>query len=269
MSAHSAPAAPNRLAPDVRGALEAYYTRYYRDTLGLPTWREHVAVRLDDAALERRRVARLEQVLGRSLRGLRLLDVGCGTGGFLAAAGDAGARALGVDAVREAAVIAGRRVEGARVTQAAAEALPFADEAFDVVRCYSTLEHVADPGRTLGEMVRVLAPRGVLYLHVPHRWACTEGHYKVFWIPGLRGWGARAYLMARGRPTGFLASLHPQTRRGLERGLHAAGARVRTVLADEAPRRSGGPLWPAVRAYYRLTGIRPSIELIAERRRAS
>ena len=31
----------------------------------------------------------------------------------------------------------------------------------------------------------------------------------------------------------------------------------------------GGPLWPLVRAYYRLFGVRPYVELVATRREAS
>src|SRR2546428_5080576 len=68
-------------AASVRAHLEAYYGRYYGGTLGIPGWRELVAVRLDDVAYERERLARLELALGRSVAGARLLNVGCGTGG--------------------------------------------------------------------------------------------------------------------------------------------------------------------------------------------
>src|SRR2546429_680181 len=68
-------------AARVRARLEAYYGRYYGGTLGIPGWRELVAVRLDDVAYERERLTRLELALGRSVAGARLLNVGCGTGG--------------------------------------------------------------------------------------------------------------------------------------------------------------------------------------------
>jgi SAM-dependent methyltransferase len=41
-----------------------------------------------------------------------------------------------------------------------AHQLPFADGSFDVVYCRYLLEHVADPGRVLAEMRRVLRPGG-------------------------------------------------------------------------------------------------------------
>ena len=51
----------------LRERLEAYYARYYRGALGIPQWRELVAIRLADTDYERGRLARLEQALGRSV----------------------------------------------------------------------------------------------------------------------------------------------------------------------------------------------------------
>src|SRR2546422_3544898 len=82
-------------AARVRARLEAYYGRYYGGTLGIPGWRELVAVRLDDVAYERERLTRLELALGRSVAGARLLNVGCGTGGVQEPARRAGADAGG------------------------------------------------------------------------------------------------------------------------------------------------------------------------------
>src|SRR2546426_3627257 len=78
-------------AARVRARLEAYYGRYYGGTLGIPGWRELVAVRVDDVAYERERLTRLELALGRSVAGARLLNVGCGTGGVHQAGRGAGA----------------------------------------------------------------------------------------------------------------------------------------------------------------------------------
>src|SRR5262249_33603411 len=120
---------------DVASRLVAYYTRYYRDTLGIPGWRDLVEVRLDAAAYEKERLSRLERALGRPVSGLSLLNLGCGTGGFNRAAEAAGARAWGVDVDPEAVAIARDRVLGGRIMRAAAERLPFRDGSFDVVYC--------------------------------------------------------------------------------------------------------------------------------------
>jgi SAM-dependent methyltransferase len=243
--------------------LEAYYTRYYRDALGIPGWRELVAVRLDDAAHEDRRAARLAEALGRPLAGLALLNVGCGTGGFNAAAARAGAAAWGVDVSADAVAIAAARAPAGRIARAAAEDLPFPDGAFDVVYCYSTLEHVSDALRALGEMARVLRPGGALYLHTPGRWAAFETHYKVLWLPGLPAAGQRAYLRLRGRPTGFLATLRLFSFTECRRMLAAAGAPVERVLDEGARRPVPSRLWPLIRAYYQVCRVRPHVELLA------
>lgn len=46
-------------------------------------------------------------------------------------------------------------------------ALPFADESFDLVAGLHVLEHLADPGKAIAEMARVLRPGGLLVLGVP------------------------------------------------------------------------------------------------------
>src|SRR5439155_1247949 len=220
---------------------------------------------LDDVAYERRRLERLELALDRSVAGARLLNVGCGTGGFNKLARGAGADAWGVDASSEAATIAALRTPG-RILCAVAAELPFPTASFDVIYCYSTLEHVADAASAVREMVRALRPGGLLYLHTPNRWGCFEGHYKLFWLPGLPRPLAAAYLALRGRPTGFLRTLRPLALAECRVLVEAAGARVTRVLDNGMDRPVGGRLWPLVRAYYHLFGVRPYIELVATRR---
>lgn len=252
-------------AAGVRERLARYYTRYYRDDLGLPGWQDLVAVRLDDVPYEARRLARLEELLGVPLARCRLLNVGCGPGGFNVAATRAGAQAWGADSSWDAVTIARDRVPGSRVVCAAAEALPFATEQFDVVYCYSTLEHVADARTALREMARVLRPGGALYLHTPHRLSCFETHYKLFWPPGLPRWAARLYLSARRRPGAFVETLRLLTLGECRHLLEQTGFRVTRVLTADRARPVGGPLWPLVRAYYWLFGIHPYVELLAVR----
>src|SRR2546428_12811237 len=78
-------------AARVRARLEAYYGRYYSGTLGIPGWRELVAVRLDDVAYERERLPRPRPAPGRGGAGGRALHGGCGhRGGPGGAAGPRG-----------------------------------------------------------------------------------------------------------------------------------------------------------------------------------
>lgn len=251
----------------VRRRLADYYTRYYRDVLGIPGWRELVAARMDEEAYETGHLARVEQLLGRPIAGLRVLNVGCGTGGFSVTARRAGARAVGVDAEPDAVAICRLKAEcggGGAAVPGAAEALPFRDGAFDLVYCFSTLEHVADVAAAVREMVRVAQPGGAVYVHGPNALACYEGHYKLFWLPLMPKALARLYLRLRGRPTGFVDTLNPLLSSRIQRLFRAAGAAPAPVAAAEAlPREAGSPLWPLVRAYYRLFGVSPHIEILA------
>jgi ubiquinone/menaquinone biosynthesis C-methylase UbiE len=112
----------------------------------------------------------------------RVLDVGCGAGQELLPY--LGATAVGVD-LRRSGLVAGRalfREIGARVPSllvGAAEALPFASAAFDVVICRLALPY-ADVRRALGEMARVLRPGGALVLQI---------HHLRYYL--LRAWRAR------------------------------------------------------------------------------
>lgn len=256
------------LSPDVATALTDYYTKYYRDTLGIPSWRELVNVRLDDRAYEGQRLAALERAVG-PLRGRRLLNVGCGTGGFNVLAEQAGAEVWGVDENAEAVAITRARMRhGERALHAVAEMLPFPDASFDLVYCYAAIEHVEDARRSLVEMVRVMRSQAGLYVHTNNRWSCFEGHYKLFWLPWLPAALARLYLAARGRPTAYLATLRPLSRRQCVDLLGAAGGRIVNDVDLGYGRRVGGPLWPLVRAYYRTFRITPYIEFLAARREA-
>jgi len=62
---------------------------------------------------------------------------------------------------------------------AAAEALPYPDNVFDVIVSNEVLEHVADDRAAAREMVRVLRPGGRAIIFVPNRWYPfeTHGHY--------------------------------------------------------------------------------------------
>jgi SAM-dependent methyltransferase len=257
------PGAPH----DVAGRLAAYYARYYRDTLGIREWRELVAVRVGDERHEARRLERLEQAMGEPVRGRALLNVGCGPGGFNLAADRAGARSWGVDRDPEAVALAAARAGPGRFVCAEVERLPLAASSFDVVYCYSTLEHVADAGQALREMLRVLRPEGRLYLHAPNPWFCYEGHYKVVWLPRSPRWLARRYLALRQRPPAFLDTLRPVSLSRCRALIHAGGGRIVRVLDGDTDRPVGGRLWPLLRLYGRVAGVAPSIELVVARER--
>jgi SAM-dependent methyltransferase len=99
------------------------------------------------------------------LRGRRVLDVGCGTGGVLSSIG-ADAVAVGVDRSRAALAYCRRRGIG-RLACADGDRLPFAADSFDVVTMLDVLEHFDDEAGLLASVRALLRPGGTLLVSVP------------------------------------------------------------------------------------------------------
>ena len=111
----------------------------------------------------------VDRVLGgRSLKGMQVLDVGCGAGGIALhlITGHGAAHVTGFDV--EAPVIeAARRhaearglSERAKFVQAPPGRLPFDDDSFDAVFSKDALVHVPDKEAIFSEIFRVLKPGG-------------------------------------------------------------------------------------------------------------
>lgn len=90
------------------------------------------------------------------------LDVGCGEGRFCRMLKARGVAATGVDPTRALIAEARRRDPEGAYLEAGAEALPFSDDAFDLVVSYLALIDIDDVPAAIAEMVRVLAPGGRL-----------------------------------------------------------------------------------------------------------
>lgn len=128
----------------------------------------------------------------------RLLDVGCGAGTFLEAAGRAGWQAIGVEVSRTAAEHV--RARGFEVFCGELENANYPDDYFDVAIASEVLEHVPDPRALLEEMARVLRPGGLLWATTPHgrglsarilglEWSivCPPEHLQLFSLKGIKG----------------------------------------------------------------------------------
>jgi SAM-dependent methyltransferase len=96
----------------------------------------------------------------------RLLDVGCGTGEFLAHARDRGWNVVGVEPSPRAAADAERHGLAVRRVASLAEV---ADGRFDAITLWHALEHMHDPGCQLAEVRRLLTPGGCVVVAVPNR----------------------------------------------------------------------------------------------------
>jgi 2-polyprenyl-3-methyl-5-hydroxy-6-metoxy-1,4-benzoquinol methylase len=103
--------------------------------------------------------------------GGRLLDIGCGTGNFLAAARVAGYEVVGIEMDRNAARFAKERLGLQWVFPLTIS--EFVDrnagERFDVVTFFEVLEHQATPAEFLQKVKVCVRPGGVIALSVPNR----------------------------------------------------------------------------------------------------
>lgn len=109
--------------------------------------------------------------LARSLVGsgeMRVLDVACGKGAWLAAAQQQGARVCGIDIATRAIAVAAHHLPEGDFVEGVAEPLPFADGAFDLVTCLGALEHFPDKAGALREMRRVVRSQGKVLVLVPN-----------------------------------------------------------------------------------------------------
>lgn len=248
--------------------LRRYYTAYYRDTLAIPDWEKLVDMREDEEErFEKAHLERVRRLVGPAALHGGVLNVGCGTGGFNVLASATGARAVGVDESRDAIAICGRKAAtgGGAFVQAHSERLPFRDDTFDFVYCFSAIEHVHSVEDSIYEIVRVTRPGGIVYLHTANAWSWYEGHYKLLWVPFLPRVLARIYLRLRGRPTAYLTGILRLTPGRLARAFRAAGIPTVEFHDNDRPRESLGPLWPALRLYYAVTRVTPFIEIVARK----
>ena len=96
--------------------------------------------------------------------GGRVLEVGCGTGHWLALLHAVGAEVSGLDASPEMLHRARAKVPGAELCLGSAERLPWTDAFFDRVLCVNAFHHFPQKREFIAEARRVLASTGALLI---------------------------------------------------------------------------------------------------------
>ncbi len=190
----------------------------------------HAVLDLPSRGLKARKIAALLGVAPGSPP-MRMLEIGCGSGGISHWFGNAGPMGWEVQAVDVEDV---RLVhDGYAFLTVADTRLPFGDASFDVVVTNHVIEHVGDPAaqsRHLREIGRVLRPGGRGYLAVPNRWMLVEPHFRLPFLSWLPRRLADAYVRVLGKGTHY--DCRPLTRGQLERMLDDAGFAWRQHTGD-------------------------------------
>lgn len=96
-----------------------------------------------------------------------VLDIGCGTGFFLAELEASHPGAVGLDISHDMLKVSDQYVPGARLVTGDAEKLPFKPGAFDAVFCKGSLHHTRDHVGFLANCARALGKGGVLIMSEP------------------------------------------------------------------------------------------------------
>jgi 2-polyprenyl-3-methyl-5-hydroxy-6-metoxy-1,4-benzoquinol methylase len=154
--------------PVVAGVPRFVGSEHYAGHFGLQ-WRRHPRTQLDSHTGQPISRRRLEGALGApaaSLRGLEVLEAGCGAGRFTEVLADAGAQVHAVDL--SSAVEANRANLGERpdyvVAQADLRRLPFPPGSFDVVICLGVIQHTPSPEETIARLYAMVKPGGRLVI---------------------------------------------------------------------------------------------------------
>jgi ubiquinone/menaquinone biosynthesis methyltransferase len=136
-------------------------SRYVRRLFSTIAERYDLITRLLSYGQDRRWKARVVE-LSAARPGMRALDLACGTGDIAFAIATRGANVVGLDITHRMVQLARAKGAAARFVTGDMLALPFGDEAFDVVTTGYGLRNVPDIPRAIAEMRRVLKPGGVL-----------------------------------------------------------------------------------------------------------
>lgn len=184
-------------------AYSTYYT--HADSVGTPGWRKRVVSQAKQeywaihfgyrrpvtSLLERlvctlfylspihRRETEAEVRWLPAVQNGRLLDVGCGAGGWIHAMQSRGWSVDGVDFDPKAVAVA--RSKGLQVRLGALEDQDYPNETFDAITLSHVIEHVPYPNNTLAECYRLLKPGGKIVLLTPNSGSLSHKIFKKSW----------------------------------------------------------------------------------------
>lgn len=186
--------------------VEADLTALFRDKLNRRDWKEIVEQRV-----EMKRGKEIIDRIGTTLdyRNAVILDVGSGWGELqyeLSKPIYSAQHIYGIephDKLLELSKIILDKNTKTTVSQGVVEELPFPENMFDIIICYTVLEHVQDYKKAIQEMLRVLKPGGNIYIFAPNYLFPREGHYRITFPAMLGKRIGHWYLRLIGKDTEF------------------------------------------------------------------
>jgi len=107
---------------------------------------------------------------------MKVLDIGCGSGGWLYEQKMQGHDTYGVEISKQASDLA--NTMGLNVFCGNLEDAAFENDYFEIIHMNHVLEHVHDPASVLKEIGRILHPLGKVFIRIPNFDSLESQHYK-------------------------------------------------------------------------------------------
>ena len=109
-----------------------------------------------------------------------ILDLGCGTGGFLSTLKGPSWKLYGIEMSEAAARVARERC-GAEVFVGDVPDAAFSSNSFDAITCFNVFEHMYDPRAVLTRVAKWLKPGGIFYTMMPNIDSAASRVFRSYW----------------------------------------------------------------------------------------
>ncbi len=200
-----------------------YYENYYK-SCGLKDFKERAKSRLIEEQGESEKMKELQKILGVNFDSSQKHFIfGAGTGGLsVVLAKEYGCSVFGIEPDEQEFEIIQQKLKELNLPidnfkKEFGEKLSFAENQFDVVHCFTVLEHVKNVKQCLEEMVRIARPGGLIYINTPNYSYPAERHYKIIYPTFLPKFFGKIYLALRGKPIKFIDSINFLTEKKINR----------------------------------------------------
>lgn len=201
----------NKLKTKIDKKIYDYYLSYYKDAQGHKDYEKRIQARLVEDDAFKSSIDRFKEVIPffyEKPEGMSVLIDGAGTGQEMVNFHKMGYETHAIEPFDPAIEILNLKAEyygipKNRVRKAYAENLPYNDNVFDLVWCWTVLEHVKDYSKSIKEIIRVLKPGGWAFLVMPDYRQIYEPHYRIYFPMFLPRIFFKIYLQIIGRPSKF------------------------------------------------------------------
>ena len=205
----------NKLSNELEKLIFRYYKNYYQNELGLKDWKERVEQRLEEEKYfsQQYNYELLKSVYNYDFNEKKMLVAGSGTGGECVFFSKKNMQVFGIEPNKEANAISKLKIQelgikNISISEGVLEDLPYKNNFFDLIYCYTVLEHVDNVAKSITEMIRVLKPGGFIFICTPDYRQFYEPHYKLPLPMFMPKFLVKILLKLINRPIKFLDSLN-------------------------------------------------------------